>query len=160
MDKDRSIKSYVYADSANLDLPRSIAVLLVFACHYISFLTGGGAKWTVVWHIGQLGVLIFFVHTSLVLLWPLERSNQEGQSLALPFYVRRVMRIYPLNIVFVLLAYCFDAQWVPANLWQNDTYSVHILQWQGRVSPFGCPPLVTSARSSNVCRAPGSVSRF
>src|SRR6266700_312428 len=66
----------VFQESANLDLLRSAAVLLVFGVHYYDIRNGGLEKWSLPWHLGQLGVLIFFVHTALVLMWSLERSDQ------------------------------------------------------------------------------------
>ena len=45
------------ADDPNLDLIRAVAVLSVFVGHLI----GQSA-----WHLAQMGVIIFFVHTSLV----------------------------------------------------------------------------------------------
>jgi peptidoglycan/LPS O-acetylase OafA/YrhL len=92
-------------DSANLDLVRSCAVLCVFFAHFRDLITGTGAH--VSWLFGQMGVLIFFVHTSLVLMLSLERSSTRltGGRLALDFYVRRLFRIYPLSIVCVTLAF-------------------------------------------------------
>lgn len=49
--------------------------------------------------IGRFGVYLFFVHTSLVLMWSLERRPNT-----LDFYVRRVFRIYPLAVLAILLA--------------------------------------------------------
>jgi len=54
----------------------------------------------VVW-FGLFGVYLFFLHTSLVLMWSLERRPHT-----LDFYIRRAFRIYPLAIfasVVVLL---------------------------------------------------------
>jgi peptidoglycan/LPS O-acetylase OafA/YrhL len=54
--------------------------------------------------IGSFGVLLFFVHTCLVLMYSMERSNLEGRRLADNFYIRRIFRIYPLSIFAVLAA--------------------------------------------------------
>jgi peptidoglycan/LPS O-acetylase OafA/YrhL len=51
--------------------------------------------------LGNVGVLLFFVHTSLVLLLSLERTRQS--SLFTYFYIRRLFRIYPLSIVCILM---------------------------------------------------------
>jgi peptidoglycan/LPS O-acetylase OafA/YrhL len=114
------------SESANLDILRACAVLLVFVSHFISISKSLGAKWSVLWHLGQLGVLIFFVHTCLVLMCSLERSELQGVRLFASFYIRRVWRIYPLSIIFVLIAYCLDARWSPVNLWQSLTLMQYI----------------------------------
>jgi peptidoglycan/LPS O-acetylase OafA/YrhL len=114
-------------ESANLDFLRSIAVLSVFVTHYYDIRTGAGAMCSIPWHLGLLGVLIFFVHTSLVLMWSLERTSTQGQRLVAPFYARRIFRIYPLSMTCVLFAYFFDAQWSPVNFWQNFTLTQYVL---------------------------------
>lgn len=87
--------------SANLDLLRALAVLLVLAQHLAArfrFLPGGAPP------IGTFGVLLFFVHTCLVLMYSMERSGLDGFALGRNFYVRRLFRIYPLSILAVLTA--------------------------------------------------------
>jgi len=107
-------------ESVNLDLLRSVAVLLVFGAHYYDIQNAASLN------LGHFGVLVFFVHTSLVLMWSLERCSFRGPHLFAQFYVRRAMRIYPLSIVAVLLGYCFDARWVPVNLWQSLTLTQYM----------------------------------
>ena len=83
----------------NLDLLRTIAVSLVIVDHTI--LAKGIQRWRS-WYIGEIGlfgVYLFFVHTSLVLMWSLERRPN-----VLDFYIRRLFRIYPLAIVTILIA--------------------------------------------------------
>ena len=55
-------------------------------------------------NIGLFGVLLFFVHTSLVLMYSMQRSGLTGTALLKDFYVRRFFRIYPLSILAVLTA--------------------------------------------------------
>lgn len=114
-------------ESANLDLLRSVAVLLVFGTHYICIRDGVfPPEWSFLWRVGQLGVLTFFVHTCLVLMWSLERTYRAGRRLIVPFYIRRAMRLYPLSMLAVLVAWVFDARWSPVNLWQNLTLTNYV----------------------------------
>jgi peptidoglycan/LPS O-acetylase OafA/YrhL len=97
-------------------------VVVVFCNHLCDISLGNvGAKWGMLWRFGQLGVLMFFVHTCLVLMWSLERSRLRGSRLFASFYIRRAFRLYPLSIACVLLAYWLDLRWQPVNLWQNLT---------------------------------------
>ena len=130
-----SINPPSFRDSTNLDFLRSVAVLLVFFSHMYAIQTGTGEPWHFVWHLGQLGVLMFFVHTSLVLMWSLERLNLEGGRLFVSFYIRRAFRLYPLSIVFVMFAFCFDLYWHPVNLWQNLTLTEYLFYTNHPVFP-------------------------
>jgi peptidoglycan/LPS O-acetylase OafA/YrhL len=80
----------VFRDLANLDFIRSFAVLLVVGSHLLSYTNHGKySGWS-----GMTGVCIFFVHTSLVLMFSMERDPHIGR-----FYLRRIFRIYPLWLV-------------------------------------------------------------
>lgn len=66
---------------------RSVAVLCVVIAHGLTYLgLPAIAGWS-----GITGVCFFFVHTSLVLMFSLERDPEVGS-----FYLRRMFRIYPL----------------------------------------------------------------
>jgi peptidoglycan/LPS O-acetylase OafA/YrhL len=83
----------------NLDVLRSVAITLVVVDH--TLLSKGMERWHS-WYtgdIGLFGVYLFFVHTSLVLMWSLERRPNT-----LDFYIRRVFRIYPLAVLAILIA--------------------------------------------------------
>jgi peptidoglycan/LPS O-acetylase OafA/YrhL len=82
----------------NLDLLRSLAVLVVVV-HHIFKLTGYE---NLTDSIGRAGVCMFFVHTSLVLMWSIERDPQVAR-----FYIRRIFRIYPLWIAVLLFVIVF-----------------------------------------------------
>lgn len=83
-----------------LDGIRSAAVLLVVVCHLsLDLLEGKSIDVYNFNALGHLGVAIFFVHTTFVLLGSLERHG----SAVIPFYIRRVFRIYPLSVTVVLL---------------------------------------------------------
>ena len=85
--------------SANLDLLRAVAVLLVLLNHltrhyHYDHFDG----------VGIFGVLLFFVHTSLVLMYSMQRSSLTGVALIKDFYIRRFFRIYPLSVLAVVTA--------------------------------------------------------
>lgn len=82
-------------DLSNLDVVRSVAVVSVLAAHISGALNSNHY----VKSFGGFGVSLFFVHTSLVLMWSLERRPN-----ILDFYIRRIARIYPLAIVVLLIA--------------------------------------------------------
>jgi peptidoglycan/LPS O-acetylase OafA/YrhL len=90
--------------SANLDLLRAIAVLLVLAQHLCKRMSVDQIGWIPTSSLGHFGVLLFFVHTSLVLMYSMDRSGLTGPSLLKNFYIRRIFRIYPLSILTVLVA--------------------------------------------------------
>jgi peptidoglycan/LPS O-acetylase OafA/YrhL len=90
--------------SYNLDFLRASAVLFVFFGHLLQTLhIESMAGVITIYDMAQTGVLIFFVHTSLVLMLSLDRQHCLGRSLFSSFYVRRIFRIYPLAIVIVAI---------------------------------------------------------
>jgi len=97
-------------ESRNLDFLRAVAVL----ADHIFMAAGLAERYPAVWDMGRLGVLMFFVHTSLVLMLSLERSEQRKTgNLFRDFYIRRAFRIYPLSIFFVVLACVFAMPQTP-----------------------------------------------
>lgn len=83
-----------------LDGVRATAVLLVVVSHLLLQITNGAEPSIYSYRtMGRVGVGIFFVHTTLVLMASLARHG----SAPLPFYIRRVFRIYPLSVAIVLL---------------------------------------------------------
>jgi peptidoglycan/LPS O-acetylase OafA/YrhL len=103
----------------NLDLLRAVAVLCVFLAHLVIALIKFGDLavankdlWGIVLNdLGHLGVLYFFVHTSLVLMFSLDRTQHSG--LILNFYIRRIFRIYPLCIACLIGVLIFKVPQVP-----------------------------------------------
>ncbi len=90
--------------SSNLDLLRAIAVLLVLTQHLCRRVHLDQVGWVPTSCLGLFGVLLFFVHTCLVLMYSMERSNLGGWRLFTNFHVRRIFRIYPLSILTVATA--------------------------------------------------------
>jgi len=102
--------------SVNLDLLRAVAVLSVFFSHLCKALHNDSFI-----SLGSFGVILFFVHTSYVLMASLERlekTSNSDTSLTLAFWIRRIFRIYPLAILCVVVMAVFH---IPAN--PEGTYS-------------------------------------
>jgi peptidoglycan/LPS O-acetylase OafA/YrhL len=119
--------------SANLDLLRSIAVVLVLAQHlakklYVDRFAGMP---TTSW--GLFGVLLFFVHTCLVLMCSMERTKLTGWPLVKNFITRRVFRIYPLSVIAVLAALALHLD--------SDVNGIHGLS-------HGSPPGIVSVAAN------------
>jgi peptidoglycan/LPS O-acetylase OafA/YrhL len=94
----------------NLDVLRAIAVLLVLFEHVGIYLGAPQSSRDALYLLGNAGVIIFFVHTSLVLMRSLERTEARGLRgwvRARDFYIRRAFRIYPLAITTVLAVIAF-----------------------------------------------------
>ncbi|MDB5855702.1 MAG: hypothetical protein JWR22_3743 [Herminiimonas sp.] len=93
------------SDSANLDVLRSSAVSFVVVSHLpvTAALVGHGDYHTQ--SLGTFGVVIFFVHTCLVLMLSLDRDAAKAGAFpgTMPFLLRRAFRIYPLSILAVLV---------------------------------------------------------
>jgi peptidoglycan/LPS O-acetylase OafA/YrhL len=92
--------------SRNLDFLRASAVSFVLSAHLLAFhnrLAGFSH------HLGLYGVLLFFIHTSLVLLDSLRRQAEKTRDKGLfaGFVTRRVFRIYPASIAVVATVWLF-----------------------------------------------------
>lgn len=92
-------------ESPNLDLLRTCAIGLVVLSHVLLFVTDGKSSSLYNFHtMGRIGVAIFFVHTTLVLMMSLERQGAGAG----PFMIRRLLRIYPLSVAIVALMTLFS----------------------------------------------------
>jgi peptidoglycan/LPS O-acetylase OafA/YrhL len=90
------------SESPNLDFLRSFAVAAVLFDH-----VNRQAGHPYYGAIGRAGVLLFFIHTALVLMFSLERLDSRGGRLVAPFYIQRVFRIYPLCWFFIAVMVSF-----------------------------------------------------
>lgn len=106
---DRSAVVEEWSSEPNLDGLRAFAVLCVVARHLLTMFEIPARSWFQPQALGTFGVVIFFVHTSLVLMLSLDRQ-QARRPISEPrlyagFLVRRAFRIYPLSVATVLLIY-------------------------------------------------------
>src|SRR5262245_27786979 len=101
--------SFTSMDSPNLDFVRANAILMVVVFHVLGFFGIKQAGRFDLEAMGHLGVLIFFVHTCLVLMFSLERQLARfgRRNFFLAFMVRRCFRIYPLSLLTVALIAVF-----------------------------------------------------
>jgi peptidoglycan/LPS O-acetylase OafA/YrhL len=114
-----------HGPQANLDLLRSVAVLAVMLDHMVPTWRYCGldvpvALLAITAHIGQAGVIAFFVHTSLVLMESLQRLGGSGplqRGVVLRFYLRRILRIYPLALLVITVVIAAD---LPAMTWRDN----------------------------------------
>jgi len=98
---------------ANLDVLRAFAVLAVF-CGHLALQSGVRSDKVV--NLAHLGVVFFFVHTSLVLMFSLERlAADSDKALTARFYIRRGFRVYPLSVLIVLSLFLFEASHYPVH---------------------------------------------
>lgn len=131
-------------NSPNLDILRAIAVLTVVIDHLVPTLVFRGHDVPIrvrdlTLHIGHSGVLAFFVHTSLVLMYSLERIPAPSPwTQAWHFYIRRAFRIYPLALVCVVGVVALgwpEASWKPYHpvTWQEVVANLMLVQnlWTG-----------------------------
>lgn len=98
-----------WSHEPNLDFLRMVAVLCVVVRHVLNMFRVRQLWWLNAQALGIFGVLMFFVHTSLVLMISLQRSEPaDDRSLYRhwgAFLIRRFFRIYPLSMTAVLLTY-------------------------------------------------------
>jgi peptidoglycan/LPS O-acetylase OafA/YrhL len=90
-------------ETPNLDVMRSLAVMFVVTFH-VSLFFRVLPPASPFYNLGHWGVIMFFVHTSFVLIASLERQRERRpeQSLFVPFFTRRIFRIAPLATLIVL----------------------------------------------------------
>jgi peptidoglycan/LPS O-acetylase OafA/YrhL len=122
--------------SSVLDYLRAFAVLLVFVSHILEA-TRNPSFWWQAQEMGWVGVMLFFVHTSLVLMFSLDRARLDGAGMLANFYLRRALRIYPLSIAIVVTILLFHIPvaswpWRPVNV-TTGTVAANLLLVQNLV---------------------------
>jgi peptidoglycan/LPS O-acetylase OafA/YrhL len=112
--------SHAVGHSSNLDILRSFALVAVVISHlFPTMYKHGGFHHPALYHfvknIGRAGVIAFFVHTSLVLMYSIERMHASPGHVTVRFYVRRFFRVYPLQLFAILLVLALH---LPSMTWK------------------------------------------
>lgn len=98
----------------NLNGLRFIAASMVILHHVGQFQSvfGGAEQWTIIAYlkdnfwIGKLGVILFFVLSGFLITYLLMAEEKVFKTINIPkFYMRRVLRIWPLYFLIVILAF-------------------------------------------------------
>ena len=97
----------------NLDVFRSICVLMVIATHVLGSLDFNGyPQFSNVfrrsWYFGSFGVTGYFVLSAYLLSSILIKEKELGKMQKSNFYRRRILRIYPLYFVSITLILCIN----------------------------------------------------
>jgi peptidoglycan/LPS O-acetylase OafA/YrhL len=105
-------------NSSVLDSLRAVAVTLVLVDHVVETIGAASSPISIriAWQLGRLGVILFFVHTTYVLMMSMERRRLAGAALVKDFYVRRGFRIYPLALAAVATVILFG---IPRTPWSG-----------------------------------------
>jgi peptidoglycan/LPS O-acetylase OafA/YrhL len=87
-----------------LDSLRAIAMLLVFAAHLgpVAATVGVGNIWTAPAALGAVGLVLFFVLSGFLITYLLLVEQKDRKRIDIPrFYLRRILRIWPLYFIIV-----------------------------------------------------------
>ena len=108
-------------NSSVLDSLRAVAVTLVLVDHVVETIGAASSPISIriAWQLGRLGVLLFFVHTTCVLMMSMARRGVGSalvKDFVKDFYVRRAFRIYPLALVAVATVVLFG---IPRTPWSG-----------------------------------------
>ncbi len=92
----------------NLNALRGIAFIIVFLYHFFGYMSNGSKNGMVTSLImkGHLGVNLFFVLSGFLITYLLLTEKEEtGKINILFFYMRRVLRIWPLYILVLIMGF-------------------------------------------------------
>jgi peptidoglycan/LPS O-acetylase OafA/YrhL len=87
-----------------LDSLRAIAMGMVFASHLgpVAATVGVSAIWTAPATIGRAGMVLFFVLSGFLITYLLLVEREDQHRMDIPrFYLRRILRIWPLYMIIV-----------------------------------------------------------
>ena len=87
---------------------RAFAFLLVFAAHGLAANLEGPTQWGAVGRSGEFGVCVFFFLSSYLITELLLREKLATGTVQIKaFYVRRILRIWPLYFAFIAVGWAY-----------------------------------------------------
>jgi peptidoglycan/LPS O-acetylase OafA/YrhL len=90
-----------------LDSLRAMAMLLVFAAHLgpTAATAGIASIWSAPAELGSIGLILFFVLSGFLITYLLLIEQDNHQKIDIPhFYLRRILRIWPLYFLIVAIS--------------------------------------------------------
>jgi peptidoglycan/LPS O-acetylase OafA/YrhL len=111
----------------NLDVLRAFAVFDVFLCHIVLMLHPELWIARIALGLGRFGVILFFFHTSFVLMQSMESLRARSGRWPIQFYVRRICRIYPLAIAVIVLAVAVKVPFAPWESFEHPQRNVRLI---------------------------------
>jgi peptidoglycan/LPS O-acetylase OafA/YrhL len=98
---------------------RAIAALSVILCHIFQELNEYGLKRSTMFNsFGIYGVTIFFTLSGFLITYLLLKEKEKTKTIAIKkFYIRRILRIWPLYFFFILIVLLVMKFRVESNLW-------------------------------------------
>lgn len=98
---------------------RAIAALSVILCHVFQELNAYGLKSSGMFNsFGIYGVTIFFTLSGFLITYLLLKEKEKTKTIAVKnFYMRRILRIWPLYFFFILIVLLVMKFSVASNLW-------------------------------------------
>ncbi|MBU2018620.1 MAG: acyltransferase [Bacteroidetes bacterium] len=110
-----------------LDSTRAIAVFLVLLNHWIP-----KNHWINTFNNGLIGVIFFYVLSGFLITTILIRNKNESSSISTSykiktFYIRRLLRIFPIYYLTIIILWLVDFQDVRSHIFYFLTYTQNFL---------------------------------
>ncbi|MFK7810502.1 MAG: acyltransferase family protein [Saprospiraceae bacterium] len=122
-----------------IDTLRFLAIIMVILSHWLP-----NDYWIRFFQLGRLGVELFFVISGFLITRILLQLNAKEGRLSdklKTFYVRRILRIFPIYYFVVILTYVFNSGHIETAIWWNlfygsNFYILKVNQFPGLMSHF------------------------
>ncbi len=73
------------------------------------------------------GVTLFFVISGFLITYLLLNEQEQSHTVSIPkFYIRRILRIWPIYYLYLIIALSITAQWSDSNIWYYIFFGANI----------------------------------